>query len=70
MLSDSRNHVVPFYDAFKDSRTPHIEFMVMPVLRRFDDPEFTMVFEVVDFVTQCLEVCTYTTCVSCFLMWQ
>ena len=57
MLNDSRNHVVPFYDTFKDIITPHIEYMVMPVLRRFDDPEFLMVFEVVDFVTQSLEVC-------------
>jgi len=57
MTGDSRNHVVPFYDNFGDSYTPNIQFMVMPVLRRFDDPEFVMVCEVVDFITQALEVC-------------
>ncbi|KAF8958502.1 kinase-like domain-containing protein [Flammula alnicola] len=55
MTSDSRNHVVPFYDTFGDSFSPHIQYMVMPVLRRFDDPEFLMVCEVVDFVSQVLE---------------
>lgn len=30
--------------------------MVMPVLRRFDDPEFVAPCEVVDFISQALEV--------------
>lgn len=57
MIEDSRNHVVPFYAAFSDFESPDIQFMVMPVLRRFDDPEFTFGCEVVDFVSQVLEVC-------------
>ena len=56
LTADSRNHVVPFYDAFMDNFSPHIQFMVMPVLRRFDDPEFRLVVDVVDFVSQVLEV--------------
>jgi hypothetical protein len=56
MTEDSRNHVVPLYDVFIDSLTPHIQYMVMPVLRRFDDPEFITVGEVVEFVSQVLEV--------------
>jgi hypothetical protein len=57
MTSDSRNHVIPFYDTFADSFSPHIQYMVTPLLRRFDDPEFMMVCDVVDFVSQVLEVC-------------
>ena len=56
MLEDSRNHVVPFYSTFSDREYPDIQFMVIPVLRRFDDPEFTFGCEVIDFVSQVLEV--------------
>lgn len=59
MTEDSRNHVVPLYDVFIDSITPHIQYMVMPVLRRFDDPEFVTVGEVVEFISQVLEGLTY-----------
>jgi len=59
MTADSRNHVVPFYHAFMDNFSPHIQFMVMPVLRRFDDPEFRLVCDVVDFVSQVLEGLTF-----------
>lgn len=59
MIEDSRNHVVPFYATFSDYESPDIHFMVMPVLRRFDDPEFMFGCEVIDFVSQVLEVrCT------------
>lgn len=56
MIEDSRNHVVPFYATFSDYESPDIQFMVMPVLRRFDDPEFMLGCEVIDFVSQVLEV--------------
>ncbi|KAF8166987.1 hypothetical protein BJ912DRAFT_797366, partial [Pholiota molesta] len=59
MTSDSRNHVIPFYDTFADSFSPHIQYMVTPLLRRFDDPEFMMVCDVVDFVSQVLEGLTF-----------
>ena len=63
MIEDSRNHVVPLYASFSDYESPDIQFMAMPVLRRFDDPEFMFGCEVVDFVSQVLEVrCT----VMCF----
>ena len=54
MIEDPRNHVVPFYASF--SEFPQVQFMVMPVLRRFDDPEFMFACEVIDFVSQVLEV--------------
>lgn len=64
MIEDSRNHVVPFYATFSDRKSPDIQFMVMPVLRRFDDPEFMFGCEVIDFVSQVLEVrCTVMWCV-------
>jgi len=57
MTNDTRNHVVPLYDKFVDVYTTDIQFMVMPVLRRFDNPEFVASCEVIDFVSQALEVC-------------
>lgn len=56
MIEDSRNHVVPFYATISDYDSPDIQFMVTPVLRRFDDPEFMFGSEVIDFVSQVLEV--------------
>lgn len=56
MMEDSRNHVVPFYASFSGYKFPDVQFMVMPVLRRFDDPEFMYGCEVIDFVSQVLEV--------------
>lgn len=56
MTSDTRNHVVPRFDSFLDSYDPNLQFIVMPVLRRFDDPEFVAPCEVVDFISQALEV--------------
>ena len=63
MIEDSRNHVVPFYATFSDHESPDIQFLVMPVLRRFDDPEFMFGSEVIDFVTQVLEVCCVVMCI-------
>lgn len=57
MTSDTRNHVVPLYDSFVGVYAPRIQFMVMPVLRRFDNPEFVAPCEVIEFVSQALEVC-------------
>ncbi|KAF9001763.1 hypothetical protein BDQ17DRAFT_1358226 [Cyathus striatus] len=50
-----KNHCVPVLDAFHDPTTPGREFLVIPVLRPFNDPEFGVTDEVVDFVTQVLE---------------
>jgi hypothetical protein len=56
MLRDAANHCVPILDYFRDPILPEVEYIVMPVLRAFDNPEFCFVGEVVDFVTQLLEV--------------
>jgi hypothetical protein len=56
MLLDATNHCVPILDSFLDPILPDVEYIVMPILRQYNDPEFCFVGEVVDFVTQLLEV--------------
>ncbi|KAG5642296.1 hypothetical protein DXG03_003040 [Asterophora parasitica] len=56
---DSRNHCTPVWDDFRDPDLPDVSYMVMPVLRDFNDPEFGARGEVVDFVTQMLEGMTF-----------
>lgn len=52
------NHTVPIWDSFRDPISPGVEYIIMPILRPYDDPDFGAVGEVVDFITQILEVCT------------
>ncbi|CAA7259338.1 unnamed protein product [Cyclocybe aegerita] len=52
---DRANHVVQVLDILQDPFKPGMEFIVMPLLRRYDDPEFGAIGEVVDFVTQVLQ---------------
>lgn len=56
---DPRNHCVPILDAFLDPTVDGISYIVMPLLRPFDNPEFGAIGEVIDFVTQMLEVRKY-----------
>jgi hypothetical protein len=56
MLRHPTNHCVPILDSFRDPILPEVEYIVMPVLRPYNNPEFCFVGEVVDFVTQILEV--------------
>lgn len=59
--SATDNHCVPIYDHFSDEIDPDMEFMVMPLLRPFDEPPMSAVVEVVDFVHQTLKV-RHTAC--------
>lgn len=52
---DPRNHCVPILDTFHDPLEPDKAFMVMPLLRPFNDPEFGAIGEAFDFVAQTLE---------------
>ena len=55
-FEDSRNHCVPlldFFDAFDD---PQRTILVMPLLKRFNDPPFETVWEVVECIGQLFEV--------------
>lgn len=57
-FNDSINHCVPILDSFPDEKDDKIEFIVMPLLRRFNSPPFHSVDEVVDLIQQTLEVRT------------
>ena len=54
---DPRNHAVPLLDYFINDKNTQEAFIVMPILRNFDDPSFETVDEVVEFIRQILEVC-------------
>ena len=51
-----RNHCVPILDVFQDPLEPDMALLVMPLLRRFNDPEFGTINEVMDFVRQSIDV--------------
>ncbi|KDQ16997.1 hypothetical protein BOTBODRAFT_106372 [Botryobasidium botryosum FD-172 SS1] len=53
-LTDRRNHCVPLLDVL-DSGEGEDVFLVMPLLRDFEDPELESVDDAVDFVGQTLE---------------
>ncbi|KAI0365113.1 hypothetical protein BV20DRAFT_784326 [Pilatotrama ljubarskyi] len=49
------NHSVAVYDVFDDPLNDSSSLMVMQYLRPYNDPELTMIGDVVEFVTQMLE---------------
>ncbi len=55
-LTHPENHSIPILDAFPDPLDSGRTLMVMPWLRPFNDPELLVVGDVIDFVTQMLEV--------------
>lgn len=56
LRGDEKNHCVFIYDAFQDPYDSAIDYLVMPVLRPYNDPNFWAIGEIVDFTTQILEV--------------
>lgn len=55
-LQDPANHCTPILDSFEDQEDSNAAYIVMPLYRKFDDPPFYYVEEVVDFIRQTLEV--------------
>ncbi|KAH7882625.1 kinase-like domain-containing protein [Phlebopus sp. FC_14] len=55
LLSDSHNHTIPVLDSFPHKDKPEIQYLVMPLLCPVDDPSFTTIKELIDFVDQTLE---------------
>ena len=53
---DPRNHCVPIFDVFVDTRDPTISFIVMPFLLPIDRPEFDTVGSILKCIEQLLEV--------------
>lgn len=64
---DLQNHCVPILDILPDPFEAKTMLMLMPYLRPFDDPPFTALGEVVDFVSQTLEVQYERSNASCLL---
>ena len=57
LSSDPLNHCVPIYEVLKVPGDDDKVIIVMPLLRRWDEPEFETVGEGVDFFRQLFEVC-------------
>ncbi|GBE79224.1 predicted protein [Sparassis crispa] len=55
LRKDPRNNCVPVIDLFQDSDDPTISYMVMPFLRLVNDPPFTIIEDLVDFIEQMLQ---------------
>ncbi|KAJ2984326.1 hypothetical protein NUW54_g10540 [Trametes sanguinea] len=54
-LTDSQNHCVRIKEILSDPLDSHLSLMVMPYLRPCNDPDFSTVGDVIDFVSQTLE---------------
>lgn len=54
--ADPRNHCVPLLDYIVDDDDTSLAYIVMPFLRPVNQPPFERVADIVDFVTQLLEV--------------
>ena len=58
LRQDTRNHCVPILDVLVDQNDPTMTFIVMPLLRYIDDPDFDTVGSILDCVEELLEVNT------------
>jgi hypothetical protein len=56
LQSDPRNHCVPTYDVLHVPESSNTSILVMPRLRKYDDPPFINVGEAVDYFGQIIEV--------------
>lgn len=56
-IRDSQNHCVPINEILPDPYDPKLALMVMPYLRPCNNPEFSTIGEVIEFVDQTIEVC-------------
>ncbi|KAF9003961.1 kinase-like domain-containing protein [Cyathus striatus] len=55
LASDPRNHCIPIYEVLQLPEDNDYRILVMPFLLKFDDPPFTCLGEVVEFLKQLLE---------------
>ncbi|KAI5900649.1 uncharacterized protein SCHCODRAFT_02563594 [Schizophyllum commune H4-8] len=55
LLKDPRNHCIPVYDVLEIPDDDNLRILVLPLLRKYDDPPFDTVGEVVDCLRQVLE---------------
>ncbi|KII88221.1 hypothetical protein PLICRDRAFT_110166 [Plicaturopsis crispa FD-325 SS-3] len=59
LLWNPINHCVPIIDVIPDPKSRNLSYLVMPLLRPFDDPDFCFVGEVIDFIGQTLQGLTF-----------
>ncbi|KAI0779507.1 hypothetical protein C8Q74DRAFT_1367393 [Fomes fomentarius] len=52
LSEDSRNHCCPILEVLEDPCDPDLRLLVMPILRKFNDPKFSTVGEAVEFFRQ------------------
>ena len=55
-MRDPRNHCAPVVEYFEDEKLPEYGFLVTPLYRAFNKPEFDSIDEVLEFIRQTLEV--------------
>ncbi|KAI0358587.1 hypothetical protein OH77DRAFT_1474343 [Trametes cingulata] len=53
--SDPRNHCCPLYDVLQDPKDDDLQIIVMPLLRRYNNPPFETIGEAVEFFRQVFE---------------
>jgi serine/threonine protein kinase len=56
LASDPKNHCVPLYEVIPNPDMPERSFIVMPLLLPCDKPPFQTVGEVLDMLSQLIEV--------------
>lgn len=56
LAKDPRNHSVPLLEVLEDPSDPMHAILVLPLLRRLDEPRPATVWDAMDLVDQCLEV--------------
>jgi len=57
---DPRNHCVPIYEVlFAPDCKNHVAILVMPSLRKFSNPAFDSVGEIIGFLHSVFEVCPF-----------
>ncbi|KAI0365102.1 kinase-like protein [Pilatotrama ljubarskyi] len=54
-IEDPRNHCVPVHQIIADPHDPGFALMVMPYLRPCNNPDFSTIGDIIDFVDQTLE---------------
>ncbi|KAI0669476.1 kinase-like domain-containing protein [Trametes maxima] len=54
-IRDPMNHCVPVHEILRDPYDPGFALMVMPYLRPCNDPEFSTIGDIIEFVDQTLE---------------
>ena len=61
LSNDPRNHCCPLLDVLQDPHDSDMQLVVLPFLKRYNEPKFATIGEAVEFFRQALEVCVDAT---------